>query len=604
MSWKFEKNIVTGNPEIVISGFENGIADSPYLGIADIRNVDITTAPQQGSVAFATAACTLPPIGYTGVAFSSVATTDIFTTATTTGFYTGMALTCVTISGAGSAVAGVVYYVGNITATTFKLYLDIALGTVLDVTVDRTGTFTIQTFGTPSDSLSVGNAAFASESGLAFKYTFIMTSDGLVWYLTYLIQPFQPGGSIPQNTLQFLGNTGHSTAGTTNQTGIVVLKGYLFVFQSSKIDYISLGNISNPNPSTTWVYGWKNTTASAQGHRGIISPSDGGLYFCNAANIGVLIEQEGTTFDPTSSTTYIYSPSALGLPATELATCIAQFGINVIIGGIRNFLYFWDKKSLSYTAPIILAENYTKCIVAVNNSAYVFAGNRGYIYITNGSNIQIFKKFPDSLSGTIAPYYNWGWSIYQKNQLFFSISATANTFTTTISTFAGIWSIDLSNSQNTILRMSNSLSYGTYAGTVPVLVPMGHTIPTGDGIYAGWINSTGGIDYTSGSPYVNFESRIDSDIISVGTFLSPSTFSNIEFKLGKPLVSGEQIRLSQRSNLMSSFVPIGTTTTAGLLSDSYTMNFENVQWLQIRAEYSSTVTNPSYVLLKEIRFRK
>lgn len=602
MAWKIQKNILTAKPEIVIDGFENGIADSPYEGIADMRNVNITTAPKQASVTFATAAITLPPTGYTGVAWSSDDATDVFTVASTAGFYNGMALTIVTTSGAGSGTAGNTYYVGNITPTTFKLYTNLTIDFLLDVTTGRTGTFTVPTFGTPADSVSSPSNTVDATTGLPFKNTFIMTTNGYVWSITYhTTSPI--GGALPINTLQFLGNLLHSTAGSPN-TGISVWKGYLFTFMNAAIDYIAISNLGgtvNPsaNPSANWVYNWQATTTSTQGHRAVAA-TDNALYFCNATFVGSILENAGSTFNPATPATYTYNASALALPTYDVATCLAQLGTSLLVGGIMNSVYPWDRISTSFTYPLICAENCIKCIVSTNATAYIFAGNRGNIYITNGSNIDLFKKFPDSISGTVDPYYNWGWAVYLKNQLFFTVSATTNGGTA-ISNFAGIWAIDLTTKA---FRMSNSLSYGTYAGTVPVLVPMGNIRPTGDSLFAGWLNSTGGVDYTSGSPYTNYEALIDSDIMNIGGFLTKNTFSNIEFKLAKPLVSGEKIKLLQRSNLTDSFVEIGNTTTAGLLSDSYPMNFENVQWLQIRSLSSSTASNPSYTPLLNITFRQ
>jgi hypothetical protein len=599
MAYRYDKNPITGASEIVIDGFEQGIANSAYEGIADIRNANIISSPKQASVAFATVGVTLPPTGYTAVAWSSDTATDIFTTTTTAGFYTGMAFTLVSTSGAGSGTAGYVYYVGNITTTTFKLYLDISLNTLLDVTVNRTGTFTITTFGTPTDSISVPGYAFSSETGLSFDFTFVMTSNGYVWFLTPIINPSATGGSIPQNTLQFLGNLGHSVVGTGIQTGLVVWKGYLFAFMGSVIDYISVTNIQgNSPPSTTWVYNWQTTTSSPQGHRAIPATDDA-IYFCNGAKVGSILLNANQTFNPATPATYTYNTSALGLPTFDVATCLAQLGSSLLVGGILNYIYPWDRVATSFNYPLICAENYTKCIVAMNSSAYIFAGNRGRIYITNGANIDLFRKFPDYLSGTVDPYYNWGWAIYWKNKLYFTIDCTANTFSTVISNFAGVWALDIASKT---LILSNSLSYGTYAGSVPTLTNMGHTIPTGDGIYAFWSNTTGGIDYTGASPYTNFETRIDTDIIPVGSFLTHATFGNIEYKLGKALVAGESVRLSYRTNLTDAFTTI-FTSTALQLSDYSLMNFEGVQWLQIRYEASSTASSPSYVLLKEIRLR-
>ncbi len=596
MSYRFEKT-QTGT-DIVISGFENGIANSPYEGIGDMRNVNITTSPMQASVMFASSAIVLPPVGYTAVAFSSDAATNVFTVATTVGFYTGMALSIVSVSGSGSGLAGQTYYVGDITPTTFKLYDDLSLNFVLDVTTNRTGTFTIHTFGTPTDSVSSPADIYGTIIGGNFNYTFVMCSDGLVWAISP-IDKIGIGGTVAINSLQFLGNLGHSTSAGASNTGIVYWKGFLFAFMASKIDYLPV-DLFGTRPSSTWQYGWKNTNPTFFGHRAIPATDDA-IYFCNGVSVGSLLQNAGATFDPTDSTTYTYNDNALAIPINDAATCIAQLGVSLLVGGILNYIYPWDRISTSFSYPLIVAESFTKCIVSTNSTAYIFAGEKGRIYLTNGANIQSFKKFPDSLSGTSEPYFTWGWGIYLKNQLYFSISARRNEGSI-LNEFAGIWAIDLDSSA---LRLTNELSFGTYVGTVPVMVQMGMPYPTGDGIYTGWVSGTNtGMDFTSPDPYLNYESFIETDIIPVGTFLGKENFTGVEFKLSKPLVAGESIQLLSRYDLVSSFNLLGTNSNVGTLSDVFLPNFSNIQWLQIRAQMSSTVTNPSYVPLLEIRLKR
>lgn len=578
MSWKIENNFVTGKPELVISGFENGIADSPYEGIADMRNVNITTSPKQASVQFATAAIITPPLGYTNTPFSSSAVTDIFTTASTAGFYEGMGLTIVTVSGGGSGTAGITYYVSDITATTFTLNNDLGLGVPLDITVDQTGTFSVSTFGTPADSVSANSNQFDSTTGENLKSTFVLTSDGLVWYIP-------PAGAL-MNTLQFTGNLLHSSANPGLIYGIVVFEGYLFAFMKQGIDYLPLANIINStdNPSGFWVYDWRTAAPTFTGHRAIVGLDDV-LYFCNGQAIGSVITTINKTFNPADSTTFTFNNNALTLPSYDSATCLAQLGTSLLIGGLLNYIYPWDRISTNFSYPIICAENYIACMVTMNSSTYVFAGNRGRIYITNGSNIQEFKKFPDALSGTVNPYYKWGWAIYWKDQLYFTISATDNA-STVIPTFSGLWAIDIEDTN--ALRLTNSLSYGTYAGSVPTIASMGARLPTGDGIFSFWSNIVGGVDYTTSIPYANFEAIIDTDIIPVGTFLNQRNFTSVEFKLAKPLVDGEGIRLSWRANLTDDFTLMQTTTAIGSLAEPYLPNFSNIQWLQLRAAMKSS----------------
>jgi len=257
MSWNIETNPVTQRPEVVIKGFENGIADSPYTGIADMRNINVSTATKQANVAFANAAVTLPPTGYTTVAYTAASGTDVFTTASTSGFYTGMALTIVTVSGAGGVTAGSTYYVGNITATTFKLYYAPDTGILIDITLDISGTFTVPTFGTPSDSISYTTTTAISTTRKKYKDVYICTSDGLVWALNNGLINVTPGGTQDPNRLTCLGNIAHSTAGSP-QTGIAVFNDYLLLFTQSKIDYININLIdengyAKENPTTDAV---------------------------------------------------------------------------------------------------------------------------------------------------------------------------------------------------------------------------------------------------------------------------------------------------------------------------------------------------------------
>lgn len=596
MAYRLEKT--QNGYDIVIDNFDKGIADSPYEGFADMRNVNLITSPKQANVMFANAAVTLPPSGYTGVAFTA-ATTDIFTTATTSGFYNGMALTIVTVSDATKGiVAGDIFYVGDLTATTFKLYKNVRLGTVIDITGAISGTFTVQTFGTPVDSVNSVDPTLGSNENGNLAWTFIMTTNGLVWSLSPR-EYTGTGGTVAINTLQWLGNSGHSSQGSPN-TGLIVFQDYILAFMDADIDYLALSRLRSgaQNPHSSWVYGWESVTSSSWGHRAI-SATDNAAYFCNDDFIGSITVVAGEIFDPTDTATYVHNEFALALPDNDSATCIAQLGVNLLIGGIQSFIYPWDRVSTSFTYPLIVPENYTKCIVSTNTNAYIFSGTKGNIYITNGTNIDLYKKFPDYLSGINEPYYEWGWALYRKNNLYFTIAARTND-RTVVSGLAGIWAYNLFTDA---LRMTNSLSYGTYAGTVPVLLPMGQPAPTGDGLFAGWLNTTGGIDYTSGSPYTNYEARIDSDIMPVGTFLTKTTFTNLEFKLSKPLVSGEGIKIYQRSNLNDSFTLIGSTTEVGAISDVYKVNFEKVQWLQLRIELASTATTPSYVPLTEVRIR-
>ena len=595
MAWRTEKN--NQSIDIVIDGFEKGIADNPYDGIADMRNINLLSIPKEAAVGFATSAITLPP-AVNAIAFTCTDATNIITVASTTGYYAGMAIIINTVSGGTglSATSGQnTYYIDNITATTFKVYNDLTASVLVDITANGTGTLSTAQFGTPVDSVRGYGTTLSFTSGQPVQQIYILDNAGLVWALGN-----HYGGSTVDTVLQFCGNTNHTTLTNTASVGITIFKDYLLVFLQDKIDYINLSTklSSTPGPNGNWHIAWQTTTTSSAGHKAIAATDDA-VYFCNATTIGSILENAGSTFDPNTASTYTYNASALQLPTYDYAKSIAQLGTNLLIGGILNYVYPWDRISTSFNYPLIVAEPYIKNIVSTNANAYIFAGNRGRIYITNGANVQMFKKFPDQLSGTDNPYYAWGDAVYLRNQLYFGISATTNA-AATISNFAGVWAIDLDNEY---LYLSNSLSYGTYAGTVPVLVPMSLPNPNGNGLFIGWLNSTGGIDVGSTSPYTNYEAYIDTDMIPVGTYYQPMTDQQIEYKLAKPLVSGESVRIAWRGNLYVSFTTVFTDSTVGGISGVGQVNFQKQQWVQLRISLSSTASTPSYTRLREVRMR-
>jgi hypothetical protein len=124
---------------------------------------------------------------------------------------------------------------------------------------------------------------------------------------------------------------------------------------------------------------------------------------------------------------------------------------------------------------------------------------------------------------------------------------------------------------------------------------------------AGWYDgSTYGIDVPQEDPYTNYESFFDTDFIPVGTLLDPFTPSQVEWKTSRPLVTGEGVKMSYRTNIAEAFTLIGETlplSADGRLSDVYQTNFQKAQWVQLRVHTKSTATNPTYTRVTECRLR-
>lgn len=583
MAYKFDKS----TNDIIINGWENGIADSPYDGISDIRNINLISIPKEASVNFATSK--ISPTAQTGTVVSADAGTFYAT-------YTGAStlenyMTIVFSVQAGLGVStGVPYWIINLGvagAGTFQVTSDFLQTTTVHLT-NGTGTFAIMAIG--------GVPKYYTYASSISSY-YLLTSNGELW------------NNYTTTTSGLWTYTGLSgTAETGVGTGLVYYQAsngtsFVFVFRTLTIDYFEIA-------TGLWTYGWKpsdgttHKTGYLKGsgiHDAIVAP-DNKVYYCDNSWIGRWYQADpATPFVPTTKATYVFDETKV-LPFTDVAQCLAPLGNNLLIGGKNNVVYPWDTFSQLPISPILIAESNIVKLITVNTNTFIFVGNRGRIYITNGSQAQLYKKIPDHLSGTVEPYFTWGGACSQKNQLYFSASVTSNSGTTIVA-YGGLWSIDLDTKA---IRLTNKLSYGTYGGSATAIIPNYGTNPNGTGLYIGWNSGAAyGIDTTTSSPYASGEAYIDSDLIPIGTYLKPNTNARLEFKLSVPLVSGESVKLQYRQKFSDSFADVSTTelfNTAGVYSGVYqNVPFQNSQWVQVRAVLTSTASSPSFCRLTEAR---
>lgn len=602
MAWTLE------GTDLVISGFEQGIADTPYSGIADMRNIEIISMPGEASVQFAQTAATAPP-AFNAVAYTAQNAGDTITLASVTGLYVGCAVVLASNT-AGGLSNSIVYYVINIVGNTFQLSVA-PLGSAVVISSDGTGTLTTYQYGNQRSNNARAPISYYNDKsgGIAgVNSTLLVDGSNYLWALF----ADTVGGVLPSNSLIFLGNIGGIGASSITSTGVTIWNSYILLFGSviTGIDYARAGTLLTSGPAAIWNYNWENVgTGSVNGRIStLISQEDGNLYWTSSDGLGSLIETPGDTFDPTDTTTYTINDAALVLPTTDESTCIAELGSNLLVGGRKNFVYVWDKIQVGFSSLLNLPDIFTTCIVAASNNAYIFSGNRGRIYLTNGSGIDIYKKIPDYLTGVISPVIRWQDANFYRNQLIFSFTATSNAVAT-LNTVSGCWAIDLDTDA---LRMQNKTTNTGYTGTTAMVVDRSPSSPSnivatgvaGTATVVGWYSGTTyTVDIGTTSPYTNYESYLHTEIIPVGTFLDPFTPSQIEFKLSAALVSGEGIKISYRTNITESFTLISETTTVGAISDYYKANFEKVQWVQFLVETKSTASSPSYTRLTEMRIR-
>lgn len=612
--------------DIVINGFDAGIADDPYQGIGNLINANITSIPGEASVNFATSQIS-PPVISNGSVTSSNAGTDYFTYTGASGLENYMTVVFSSQSGMGIAV-NTAYWVVNLNGAgpgTFQLTTDYAQTSLFNVTGNGTGSFIVaQVSVEPITGAGSGQPKFFAYDGQDGAY-FMLTSAGDLWT------------NIRTTTSGYWTWTGPSgtTVGLNEGSGLAYYtsfdksNSYVFVFRNTTIDYFivrSAGNID-----LQWVFGWtpsdgtgghatQTLNTSTTFHNAYVGQDDV-LYWCDGSFIGSLREVEDpppqvTAFSPSDTSTYVYAKQALSIPYQDSSQCLAELGVNLLIGGKSNAVYPWDRSSPTFSYPILLAEFDVRQLVTVNTSTYIFVGNRGRIWVTNGSQANLWKKIPDFLSKTVEPYYQWGGVCSNKNQLYFSFGVTSNAGTTNTN-YGGIWAIDIDSKA---IRLSNTLSYQStvYNGYALCLIPNFAASPAGLGFYAGWDNGSSlrGIDTTTSAPYAGgtnvANTIIDTDLVSVGTSLKPTSNGRVEFKLSVPIVPGESIKIQYRQKFSDAFADISATTLfnfSTISTNDWTgysgfysnVNFQNSQWIQLRAVLTSTASSPSYARLTEIR---
>ncbi len=558
-----------------------------------MRCVNTVSVPGEASVAFTTDGTATLTAGTTGniTATNSADNTISFTgTAGVTTDGDAVILTMadqtdLTNGSQSNSSDSHVYWILSPSAGKFKLassYANYIAGTAVTITVNTTGSYV-------SIDMNQPNHFSPTESLAPF----------------YMIDVIGRAWSLSATKWVFMGNT---TRANANGNGIGVYRNYLFVFRNALVDYM---NIS----TKAWSYGWAAVTLNtASGvnnpHQPFLNTTADTFYFPDAAFVGSIALKGAGPFDPTNATTYTASASSLLLPYNEVAQCVSILGTNLLVGGQFNVVYSWDRTSTGYV-PIYVAEQGIYKIITINTNAFLFAGNRGRIYICNGSQAQLFKKIPDHISGTVEPYFTWGDVATNRNQIYFGIKSTSNADTSTILTaYGGVWAIDI---DTVALRLVQKLSYNTYNGFCTALLAL-TSKSAGFSLYMGWISgtSTYGVDQGSTNLYTGGQSVVYSDLIPVGTAFRPKTFNQFEYKLSRPLVSGESVQLLAASDISNyftdissgtGFTNIGTDSTVGNLSNAFASTVQKNQWLMVKAVLTGTNTSPSFVRLREIRIR-
>lgn len=604
---------------INISGWQDGIGKSSLDGFADMMGVNINDNPGMVSANFKfnkvqenTASQTATFLGSDYVTISA--------TSAYRGTYVGRAVTFTTTGTLPTGLtAGTVYYISansSPTDTHFRISTSLSgalAGTTYSSINQATGSgvHTIN-FITPQ------KITYWTKGGLGNIYA--LDSNQRLWYCG------ANGVTSPWYLID--GNTG---AGAANGNGLIYYKGYILVFTAGQVDALTdFGTIPS---SFTWKLSFQTVTISnsmSNGGNGAIpflSVNDNSIYFANGVVgnnylIGMFEEVAGQTFNPNTGTTFTFIKDVITLPFENdsgFATAINEISQYLVIGTYSNKVFFWDKKSPSFTTFQQLEETRISNIEVVGGVAYAWIKNSGNIYAIDTVSHTQFLKLPDQLTN--------GYYLYNAGQDSISINATA------IYNRELLFSMSIIGT-STVVNYLMSYNLDTKKLTKKNISPLGEStdrngseygritsiFPNVENIFISssqYINSTSTYNYavgslyfqtltTSGTPsyyvYDNYEPYIITGLFQFGDTYAKRTVKEFSVSFVRPLIASQGVKISYRRDDYSSFtdlITIDYATNGAVKEIKLPAPISDIIDLQIKIQLSGTgLTSPR---IKNIR---
>lgn len=549
------------NKDIEIKNFQQAVAQSPYLGHALMRNVDIDSFP--GAMRVRSKMLSMP-ILVTSRTFTADAGTDICT-ASATLVTTAMSdagnnfqSAAVQFTTTGTLPAGLslstTYFISYITDTTFKVstnWNNSQTGVYIDITGAGSGTHTISPiqFGTVYQQGLVRD----KRNG---RY-FAQDSNGRVWFSTngttfFLLDGNSLTGAFGNGLALFRTSDGSAT--------------YLFVFRSASIDVINVfadSNVATP----VWTTNWKSLNSGAgtgNRHQALVG-QDNIIYFTDDRFVGSIQEKPGFVFDPATAGTYTFNSQALTLPQNELAYCLEEINTYLLTGSTTsNSIYPWDRVSVSYTIPLRVPEKGTYEMKNIGQKVVILAGTKGNIYSTQGTYVTLLCEIPTYLTNNSTSLgsniITWGGLAYRSGNVVLGVNMVFN------SAASGLYVL---YDDGRIVQDNTPSAGATSATAIYADAEVGYVI-----------GYNGGADYnTTTRPAAGtFAAVYQSAMYAVGNKTQKAKFSKLEIQTGRN--QGGQVRVSYRTDLSAAFTAVTTftSTAQSYTTDSGLTDLENIQF--------------------------
>lgn len=272
MSWRVEKD--TG--DIVIEGFENGIASSPHKGIGNMQNVNITTETGEVMVSYGRAQQSMANTTDTGTITAQDAShiqVSITAGGTTTTMYAG---TWITVS--ASTITGLSngnYYVTQVSGGFIAQLSTTYRGSVV-AGMGSTGTATFTMIRNMTRPIAKATEPYNTASAQQYRY-YVLDSQGLIWVYDTALADSSLGLAwlLPEIAINYFGSE-------TAPSGMAVLNGFLHVFSGSTIWVKPTVNLADSFSAfasgvMTCVPTTLNPHFAFVGHQGKLYYTDGNL---------------------------------------------------------------------------------------------------------------------------------------------------------------------------------------------------------------------------------------------------------------------------------------------------------------------------------------
>lgn len=414
--------------------------------------------------------------------------------------------------------------------------------------------------------------------------------------------------------------------------GLAYFQGYLFAFRGGRIDY-------TPAPAIAWTTNWQPYSAAPGIYSTtdivptIIFPNDSALYFGNGRKVGKIFFGTAPTFDPATPTTgYYYSnnwgggstnnpapaPSYGGLlPDLYLISSMSFLPTNYIALGTRSILnplvsdiILWNPTLSTYETPLRLysqgqfSQNGINQLINRNNVLYAVTGGSGSVFSTNGTSFNLVSDLSlysniRTTGGTQAqlPVFlkpRMGAIDVLGNKLLIGISTPLD-----ISYYpsgyglypCGIWSVSFTDEGQSIQCEYVLSNHTTVAVNKQFEIGFIKCIGSNQ-ILIGWKdNTTYGIDLISTTEYQNTigDTAIESEMLEVGTPLTPTVIPSIQINTPRLLTAGQSIKVNYRTGFDQNYTTIQTFTSADNPSYKITKNpIGSTRFLQLQLQMAST----------------